>query len=84
MPTIISQRELRNDNGEIMRRLDQGETFLITRNGQPVGELAPLRRSRFVSSIAFTAMFANAPQIDAKQFREDVDAFVDQDLAPRV
>lgn len=84
MSTVISQRELRNDSGEIMRRLDQGETFLITRNGQPVGELIPLHRSRFVSSIAFTAMFANAPQIDAQRFRDDIDEFVDQTVVPRV
>jgi len=44
----ITQRELRNDSGEIMRRLDAGETFIVTRNGVPVGELTPLRRHRFV------------------------------------
>jgi prevent-host-death family protein len=46
MAQTISQRELRNDSGKIMRRLDQGESFVITRNGQPVGELTPLRRHR--------------------------------------
>ena len=44
----ISQRELRNDSGRIMRALIEGETFIITRNGQPIGELGPLRRHRFV------------------------------------
>ena len=34
----ISQRKLRNNSGEIMRRLDQGEAFIVTRNGVPVGE----------------------------------------------
>lgn len=29
-----------------MRRLDQGECFVVTRNGQLVGELTPLRRHR--------------------------------------
>jgi antitoxin (DNA-binding transcriptional repressor) of toxin-antitoxin stability system len=43
----ITQRELRNDSGEIMRKLDEGETFVVTRNGIPVGDLTPLRRNRF-------------------------------------
>ena len=37
MTTVITQRELRNDNAEIMRRLDEGESFIVTSNGRPVG-----------------------------------------------
>jgi hypothetical protein len=33
-------RELRNSGGEIMRWLDQGESFVVSRNGIPVGELS--------------------------------------------
>lgn len=44
----ITQRELRNESGEIMRRLDRGDSFVVTRRGDPVGELIPLRRRRFV------------------------------------
>jgi antitoxin (DNA-binding transcriptional repressor) of toxin-antitoxin stability system len=83
MAKTITQRELRNDSGEIMRQLDQGETFTVTRNGVPVGELAPLRRHRFVSADAAIAMFRNAPHIDADQFRADVDALADQGIDPR-
>ena len=36
MAQAITQRELRNDSGEIMRSLDQGESFIVTRNGTPV------------------------------------------------
>ncbi|MBO9522436.1 MAG: type II toxin-antitoxin system Phd/YefM family antitoxin [Nocardioidaceae bacterium] len=35
----ISQRELRNDNAEVIRAVLEGETFLITRNGEPVAVL---------------------------------------------
>lgn len=83
MGRIITQRELRNDSGEIMRSLDQGESFIVTRNGTPVGELTPLRRHRFVSTDSVVAMFRNAPAIDADRFREDLDAHVDQDTTPR-
>lgn len=80
---VISQRELRNDSGEIMRRVDQGETFIVTRNGTPVGELTPLRRHRFVSSSAAIAIFASAPPIDAGRLRADLEAFADQTSEPR-
>ena len=79
----ITQRELRNDSGEIMRRLDQGEAFIVTRNGVPVGELIPLRRRRFVPRDTVIAAFSNAPAIDAARFREDVDRLVDQSIEPR-
>ncbi|WP_246133581.1 type II toxin-antitoxin system Phd/YefM family antitoxin [Mycobacterium helveticum] len=52
MAKQITQRELRNNSGEITRQLDQGESFVVTRNGIQVGELSPLRRNRFISAEA--------------------------------
>jgi antitoxin (DNA-binding transcriptional repressor) of toxin-antitoxin stability system len=78
----ITQRELRNNSGEIMRALDQGETFVVTRNSVPVGELRPLPR-RFVSATLVAAAFTCAPPIDRERLRSDLDAFVDQDPSPR-
>lgn len=83
MAEAITQRELRNDSGEIMRRLDHGEAFVVTRNGVPVGELIPVRRRRFVPREAVLAAFAHAPAIDAARFRDDVDRYVAQDIEPR-
>lgn len=79
----ITQRELRNRSGEIMRALDRGESFLVTRNGTAVGELVPLRRRRYVTSAAILEAFAEAPAVDAAAFRSDLDAALDQDPAPR-
>jgi antitoxin (DNA-binding transcriptional repressor) of toxin-antitoxin stability system len=79
----INQRELRNDSGHIMRQLDQGESFVVTRNGMPVGELTPLRRHRFVSAEAAVALFRNAPHVDIEKFRGDLDAIAIQESAPR-
>lgn len=83
MARIISQRELRNQSGAIMRALDRGESFVVTRNGVPVGELAPVPQRRFVATALVQAALASAPRIDAAQFRRDLDAFVDQDPTPR-
>lgn len=83
MSREITQRELRNDSGEIMRRLDRGETFVVTRNGVPVGELAPLRRHRFVSAAAAVAAFHNAPGVDLGRLRADLDQLTTEDPTPR-
>ena len=82
MSQVVTQRELRNGSGEIMRRLDEGESFVVTRNGVPVGELTPLRRPRFVTADSITQLFQAAPPIDAEQFRRDLDSIVDQGIEP--
>lgn len=84
MARKISQRELRNESGEIMRALDRGESFVVTRNGVPVGELRPLRQRQFVAAETAVAVFAGAPTIELERFRADVDALLDQDPTPRV
>lgn len=83
MAREITQRELRNESGEIMRALDRGETFVVTRNGVPVGELTPFRQRQFVTAEAAIAVFRGAPAVDFERFREDVDAWLDQEPAPR-
>ena len=83
MAEEITQRELRNDSGEIMRRLDAGETFIVTRNGVPVGELSPLRRHRFIAAEAAVALFRTAPAIDYRSFRGDLDVVADPSVTPR-
>lgn len=83
MRRTITQRELRNESGEVMRALDRGEQFTVTRNGTPVGELVPSPRASFVDRRAVLAAFAGAPSIDAAVFRAEVDAYADRDSAPR-
>jgi prevent-host-death family protein len=83
MTRKLSQRELRNKSGEIMRALDRGEDFIVTSNGRPVGELRPIRHRQVIPKEAFLALFAGAPHIDYEQFRADIDAYVDQDPMPR-
>lgn len=82
MAEQISQRELRNDSGRIMRALDDGRSFVVTRNGQPVGELRPLRRARYVDTAAVVEVFRSAPGVDWRRLRDDLDASADQDITP--
>lgn len=83
MSETISQRELRNDSGRIMRGLDEGRSYIVTRHSVPVGELRPLRRQRMVDAQAATAVFRGAPRVDYARLRCDLDAVADQGTDPR-
>ena len=66
-----------------MRALDRGDSFVVTRNGVPVGELVPVRRRMFVPAEAAVAAFRGSPRLVFRRFRKDVDAMIDQDPTPR-
>jgi prevent-host-death family protein len=83
MARELTQRELRNNSGEIMRALDRGEQFLVTRRGVPVGELTPVGRRRAVSAEALLDAFAGLPPVDPDRLRADLDELVDQGPTPR-
>lgn len=83
MERTIAQRDLRNDGGEIVRVVDAGETFVVTRNGVPVRKVTPLRRRRFVAAETALTAFAGAAPVDPGRFQADVDTVADQDPAPR-
>jgi prevent-host-death family protein len=73
----ITQRELRNESGAVLREVEAGRTIIVTRNGTPVGELRPIKRRRFVPRAIIADASRNAARIDAEQFRADLDAVVD-------
>ncbi len=39
---ILSQRELRNESGRVLREVRQGRSFLVANNGVLVGRLVPV------------------------------------------
>jgi antitoxin (DNA-binding transcriptional repressor) of toxin-antitoxin stability system len=80
----ITQRDLRNDNAEIMRALEGGDTFIITRNGVAVGRLTPVPRRTFVPTKELKEAFARLPRIDYTRLRANLDGYIDQDPTLRV
>jgi antitoxin (DNA-binding transcriptional repressor) of toxin-antitoxin stability system len=76
----ISQRELRNDSGAVLREVQAGQIFTITRNGVPVAELRRIPPRRFVPRAAIADARGRAGRIDARRFRADLDAVVDQSI----
>lgn len=80
MSRNITQRELRNDSGAVLREVQAGARFIVTRNGTPVAELRPVPARRFVPRAAIAAAARRAPRVDLQRLRDDLDAVVD----PRV
>ncbi|ROO62708.1 prevent-host-death family protein [Micromonospora sp. Llam0] len=80
MAAELTQRDLRAKSGQIMDAVEHGESFIVTRNGTPIGELIPLRRHRVVTREQFADVSANAPVIDAARFRADADSAMDGGL----
>ncbi len=79
MATPVSQRELRNDSGAIMRRVQQGERFTVTRNGVPVADLLPHsdsgpdRPPRFVPVAQIAAGTSELPSWDTARFAHELE-----------
>lgn len=84
MSETISQRDLRNDNAEIMRRVEAGETFTVTRNGKPVADIVPHAQPerRRITLAEARELFADLPPIDPEVWRrerEEADAIFGPD-----
>ena len=82
MAKTIAQRELHNDNAKVIEAVAAGETFVVTRNGEPVAELRPIKAGRrsFVSRDEVAALATAAVRIDHLQFGADLDRLIDQGL----
>lgn len=84
MSETISQRELRNDNAVIMRRVEAGESFTVTRNGRPVADLVPHQGERPLKRRTLKEMqeaFRRMPPVDAEEWKRDI-AAADEFFAP--
>jgi prevent-host-death family protein len=75
----VSVRDLRNRGGEVLARVQHGETLTITSDGTPVAELRPLPR-RSLSATELVARRQDLPAVDAEAWRADVDSILDQRL----
>ena len=80
MSRTITQRELRNDSGAILREVQAGQTITITRNGVPVAELRAVPQRRFVLRSVIAEAARRAPRADYVRLRAELDAVVDQSV----
>ncbi len=70
----IPQKELRNQIGEVLRRVEAGESLIVTVSGRPVAELSPVRRRRWVSGPALTQVWRGPAPRELEQDLERLDA----------
>lgn len=77
--TDVTIRELRNHGGEVVDRVLAGEHLVVTRAGQPVAELRPLKR-RGLDAGTLLARWRHLPHVDPKGLRADLDSAIDPSL----
>lgn len=87
MATEIRQSDLRNDNAVIMRRVAEGESFVVTVSGRPVADVVPHQRSGrrpFVPAAAAIAALTTTPMSarDAADWWQDIREGADQPVDP--
>jgi len=75
----VTIRELRNRGGDVVDRVEAGESVTVTRDGRPVAELRPVR-SRGVPAAVLLERWRRLPAVDADALRRDIDAAIDQSL----
>ena len=76
MSVVIQQSELRNDNAAVMRRVAEGESFVVTVNGRPVADVVPHQRNtgrrRFVPVAEVAEAFATGRMRDAESWKTEL------------
>ena len=75
----VTVRDLRNNGGDVLDRVIRGESFVVTRDGDPVAELAPLRR-RSAPAAELIARRRVLPPVDPAALKRDIDATLDATL----
>lgn len=81
LPAQITQADLRNRSAEILRAVESGMRFAVTRNGRHIGDLVPAgRRSSFVSRAEFAARSKDIPLLNGSRFRDDLSRYVTDDI----
>ena len=75
----VAVRDLRNYGGQILDRVEAGETVIVTRDGKAVAQLAPLPRPR-LNATALLEVWRNIPAIDLDELRSDLAQILDTDL----
>ena len=75
----VTVRELRNDGGRVLDRVERGECLTVTRDGHPVAELRPLSRRPLRASLLLSR-WRRLAHVDAARLKDDIDATLDSSL----
>ncbi|MDT0618380.1 MAG: type II toxin-antitoxin system prevent-host-death family antitoxin [Salinisphaeraceae bacterium] len=75
----VTIRELRNQGGQVLARVSQGEVLTVTRNGEPITQLSPLARAPLPAT-TLLARWQRLPALDPDTFKADIDDVLDARL----
>jgi hypothetical protein len=75
----VSVRDLRNNGGDVLSRVEHGESLVVTRDGRPVAELRPIPR-RSATAAELISRRRRLPRVDPAALRADLDAMIDPGL----
>jgi prevent-host-death family protein len=79
MVAEVSIRDLRNHGGEVVKRVLAGESLVVTRSGDPVAELRPVRGPG-VEARTLLQRWKHLPPVDPDRLRADIDDLLDARL----
>jgi prevent-host-death family protein len=79
MSASVTVRDLRNHGGEVLARVQAGETLTVTSNGTPVAELRPLRE-HYLTTAELIERSRCLPAVNPRKLREDIDSVIDQTI----
>lgn len=68
-------RQLRNEGGKVLDRVERGESITVTRDGRDVAELTAVHRA--LSAEALVLRWRDLPRVDAERLRRDLDEVLD-------
>lgn len=74
--TSVSIRDLRDHGGDVMDRVEHGETVAVTRSGRPVAELRPVPKAGLTAE-ELLARCRRLPDVDPAVLCRDIDAVFD-------
>lgn len=77
---ILSQRELRNESGRVLRAVSEGYSFVLSNSGVPVGRIVPLDAPSPMLTIARPARREggwSALAIERKEAEQSLSATLD-------
>lgn len=79
MSETVTVRDLRNHSAEVLARVADGESLIVTKDGAPVAQVVPLPRRR-LSTAEVQRRFAALPPVDHTAMRAEIDDLIAPDL----
>ena len=76
---VVSVRDLRNHGGEVLSRVERGESLTVSRDGVDVAELRPLRR-RSPRPAELIERRRHLRPVDPDDLRRDLDEILNSSL----